>query len=152
MSGARTRFTVARVGWRVNAYSDEYTSIMPDFCAIAGAEDRRFVPVAALGERTTAEAQARGLELEAARLFNPFWLAAPFSHLSGVPEPEFRERLAALVGPLPPAPLSQQPRTEWQSWWEEHAPDWSDDALAAVWELFDAVRFYAVLEVEADDE
>lgn len=143
-------FVVARVGWSVDPDGGT-TRFSPDTLDRPG-EDRRFVPVAAFAARAPAEGRARELEREAARAFNPFWRIAPFRYLSTVPEPEFRDRLAALVGSVPAAPLSQQPRTAWLAWWDEHAPEWPDDALAAVWELFDGTRFYAVLEVEAGDE
>jgi hypothetical protein len=46
--------------------------------------------------------------------------------------------------------ISNDNRRPWREWWGEHAPSWPDGALAKVWELFDRVRFYAILEVEAE--
>jgi hypothetical protein len=139
---------VARIGWRVDTWETNYTQFHPNRRDVPYGEDRRFVPVAAFADRGAAEAHMRALELEAARLFNPFWLVSPFRYLTESPEPTFRRRLAALAGNVPADQLTVAPRPGWREWWDDNLPTWSDETLAAVWELFDSVRFYDVLELD----
>lgn len=54
------------------------------------------------------------------------------------------DRLKELVGPVPEELLA----TGWRAWWDERVPTWSDETLVSVWELFELVRFYDVLEVD----
>jgi hypothetical protein len=152
MSEAPRLFVVARVAWAVEPWDDKYTRFHPDTLNTSAAVDRRFVPVAAFAARGAAEARMRELELEAARVFNPFWGLGPLIALTRLPPAEFIARLAALVAPLPAdsARLDSSNRPVWRLWWDEQMPGWSDTVLTAVWDLFDAVRFYAVLEVEAE--
>jgi hypothetical protein len=142
-------FLVARVGWSTR-FLNAQTHFYPAWRDRPG-EDRRFVPVIAFAVREKAEARARELELEAARLFNPFWRFGPLSALTSLTESELRRRLCDLVGSIPNTPLrGSTGAQEWSVWWAEQSPGWSDEVLAAVWTLFDAVRFYAVLEINAE--
>jgi hypothetical protein len=143
-------FLLARIAWTVEGRGGGYTAFATSRIDTPYGEDRRFVPVAAFAERDEAEARRRELELEAARLFNPFCVLGPLTVLTTQPEREFRRRLGELVGPLPDAALTADGRLRhWQPWWDEQMPAWTDETLAAVWELFDAIHFYAVLEVDA---
>jgi len=147
MNDAARVYVVARVAWDVDAGSRVVGIDRRD----AAGEDRRFVPVAAFADRAAAEAYVRARELEAARVFNPFEMLGSTSALTSLPPDEFARRLSALVGPPPDAPLDAYGRLKhWRSWWDDHQPAWPDDTLAAVWELLDAVRFYDVLEVDAE--
>jgi hypothetical protein len=142
-------FLVARIGWKVETRNGG-TDIWEDLRNVAG-EDRRFVPVAAFATRDAAEARTRELELEAARLFNPFCRLGPLAAQTSLPEDDFRRLLGELVASLPDAPLDAAGRTRfWRLWWEEYMPTWSDEVLAKVWDLLDRIRFYEVLEVEAE--
>lgn len=149
MSNPWQVYVVARVGWRVDTWDPNSTWFRPDWREVPYGDGRRFVPVAAFADRAAAEAHTRALELEAARLFNPFWLVSPFRSLTESPEPAFRRRLTALVGNVPADQLTVAPRPGWRAWWDDNMPTWSDETLAAVWALFDGVRFYDVLEVDA---
>jgi hypothetical protein len=150
VSDPRRVFVVARVAWKVDPHYDGYTGVGLDTIDTPH-DGRRFVPVAAFADRPAAAARARELELDAARLFNPFCLLGPLSVLTSLPEIDFRPRLDELAGPLPDAPLDADGRTRhWRPWWDEHAPAWPDELLAEVWDLFDRVRFHAVLEVDAE--
>lgn len=148
MSNPWQVYVVVRIGWRVDVQGANFTWFVPDWREVDYGEDRRLVPAAAFADRAAAEAHSRALELEAARLFNPFWQIMPFQSLTHLPEPDFRHRLAALVAPVPLDPLTVDPRPGWHDWWDEHMPTWSDETLAAVWALFDRVRFYEVLELD----
>jgi hypothetical protein len=152
MSDPGRAFVVARVAWAVEPWDDKYTHFHPNTLNTSAAEDRRFLPVAAFADRAAAERRMRELELEAARVFNPFWRLGPLNVLTHLPPAEFITRLAALVAPLPADSVRNDSsnRPVWRLRWDEQVPGWADDALAAVWELFDAVRFYAVLEVDAE--
>ncbi|MDY3563617.1 hypothetical protein R5W23_005233 [Gemmata sp. JC673] len=144
-------FLVARIGWCVDS-SDGQTCQYHDLMNRAG-EDRRFVPVAAFTIREDAERRMRELELEAARLFNPFWRIGPLFALASQPE-ALLPRLAVIAGSLPSDAVANgsASRRVWCEWWDEHVPDWSDETLWEVWSLFDQIRFYAVLEIEVGDE
>jgi hypothetical protein len=104
----------------------------------------------AFADRAAAEAKVRELESEAARLFNPFWMICPTDSLTSLPPTEFVGKLVELVGPLPLQTITNDNRRPWREWWDEYASPWPDETLAEVWELFDRVRFYAILEVEAE--
>ncbi|MBN9119945.1 MAG: hypothetical protein J0I06_12415 [Planctomycetes bacterium] len=146
-------YVVARVGWHVEHRSHASPDFHPASRDTAAPEDRRFVPVAAFAVREAAEVRMRELELEAARIFNPFGSLGPPSVLSSLPVADLCRRLGELVGPLPVEPFDASSRLRhWRLWWDEHAPTWSDETLAAVWELLDAVRFYAILEVDANEQ
>jgi hypothetical protein len=91
------------------------------------------------------------LELEAARIFNPFCVSGLLHTLTSLPPDDWISRLGSLVGPLPAEEFSKNSYpVPWREWWDEYMPSWSDETLAKVWELFDAVRFYAILEVESE--
>jgi hypothetical protein len=146
-----TAYTVGRVGWHV----EPDTTLT--FFATATVEDppygneMQFVPLAAYSDRATAEARMRELELEAARIFNPFWRLGRLNVLTGLSLSSFIMQLAALVGPLPAEDVTNDApnRRKWQQWWQEQMPTWPDEVRAKVWELFDAIRFHAVVEVDA---
>ncbi|MBY0460729.1 MAG: hypothetical protein K2V38_25705 [Gemmataceae bacterium] len=145
MADARRVFVVVRVGWAVDSDGANHTNIHS-----AG---RQFVPVAAFADRAAAEIRKRELELEAARVFNPFGLVATLPRLSRLEPVKFQSRLGALVRDVPDeSPGWFGPHLTWGAWWGENMPEWSDETLAAVWELFDQIRFYDVLEVEVGDE
>lgn len=150
MNDAVVGFLVVRVGWRVTWGGGE-SRPYPDYRDTSDPEDRRFVPVAAFADRIAAEAFMRERELEAARAFNPFEVLGPSTSLTSLPLSEFKRRLAALAGPLPDALFDANDRLKrWRPWWDDHQPTWSDATLAIVWELFDAVRFYDILEVDTE--
>lgn len=143
-------FLVARIGWCVEP-RDDRTCHDLDLMNRAG-EDRRFVPVAAFATREAAERRMRELELEAARVFNPFQVfGAPASRQE---HDELRSRFAAVTSELPVvSDISELVhRRVWCEWWDEHVSEWSDETLWDVWSLFDQIRFYAVLEIEVGDE
>lgn len=148
MADSPRLFLVVRIGWKVSAWDPTYTQVSPDFLDRTG-EDRRFIPVAGFADRTSAETRAWELELEAARLFNPFWRLGGLNSL--LPHSEFISRLGNLVGALPEAETVNSNRVRlWAQWWAEQMPEWSDATLAAVWKLFDEIRFYDVVEVEVE--
>ena len=141
-------FAVARIAWTVEVRGRDFTEFAPDQTHDPYDPDWVVVPVAAFAERGAAEAWMRERELEAARLFNPFWRIAPASAMvSGSCEMR-RRRLERLVGAVPDEPFSARKQAGWRDWWDEHMPMWSDKTLAQVWELFDRVRFYNVLELD----
>jgi hypothetical protein len=141
-------FVVGRVAWTVEPRGGGFTAFEPNRTENPYGPDHRCVPVAAFAGRNVAEAWMRERELEAARLFNPFWRVGPTS----VPRFEScaatRDRLKELVGPVPDESFGHRKQAGWRTWWDEHVPTWSDETLAAVWELFDRVRFYDVLELD----
>jgi hypothetical protein len=150
MSNANRVYLVARVGWRVRPSQGGYTNFYQN---LIDASARRFMPVAAFADRVLAEARMHELELEVARTFSPFslWQLDEFTSLS---VGEFSRRLAEIVHPLPDVELAdvlaRNQRDQWLVWWDEHMPSWSDETLAKVWELFDAIHFYAILEVPTE--
>lgn len=151
MSKTPTVYVVARIGWAIAPRPSEgYTEVSPDLMNTAG-EDRRFVPVAAFTTREAAEARMRELELEAARVFNPFLRVGPLYAFTTANLSDFILRLAGIVDPLPASTFTTDSpnRRAWRVWWEEYVPTWSDAVLAKVWDLLDRIRFYEVLEVEA---
>jgi|GEM_PF-6146459 len=154
MNSVHRVFVVARLGWNVRSWNESYTHFWPVTRDTAEPEDRQFVPIAAFADRVAAEVRLRELELEAARVFNPFWALGHLSELTTLPAPELMTRLAASVSSLPDTEIMhttmRSNRDQWLAWWDDHIPSWSDETLATVWELFDAVRFYAILEVEAE--
>ena len=157
MDDARKLFLVVRRSWVVKVVESRQSKLNPAAHTSFKPEERHFVPVAVFKGRQSAEARMRELELAAARTFNPFCRASshhesvPLRAITTWPESRLRGRLEALAGQLPEAPIAPDgPDTVWYSWWDEHAPSWPDETLAMVWELFDQVRFYAILEVDLE--
>jgi hypothetical protein len=140
-------FVVARLAWKVEPRGLGFTAFEPSRTDNPYGPDHRFVPVAAFAERDAAEVWMHERELEAARLFNPFWCVGPAFMPSGSCAGT-RGRLKELVGRVPNDPFSAGKQAVWRAWWDEHVPTWSDETLAAVWGLFHSVRFYDVLEVD----
>jgi hypothetical protein len=148
MSNPWLRHVVVRVAWSARA---DGRNMYVERRDLPFGEDRRFVPVAAFADRGAAEAFMREQELEAARVFNPFQVLGPLSTLTSLSPAEFTRRLDTVAGPLPEAQFAAEDRLKhWRPWWDEHQPQWSDTTLAVVWELFDAVRFYDILELDVE--
>lgn len=161
-------FLVVRIGWKVHPWDNSNTATAT-YAAPEGldrnGETRLFIPVAGFVDRPRAEQHAWQLELEAARLFNPFWRLGHSQALTNLSEAVFLDKLRELVGSVPnvtPENPSEPIRAwskwwsgrmsirEWSAWWDESMPNWSDEALSGVWKLFDQIRFYDVVEVAAE--
>ncbi len=155
----RTAYLVQRTAWDHMDWEPAWVRVTGSM-SLQGAvfdDDRglRTVPVATLPFRAAAEAEARRLESEARGDYSPFWFGFDYDDVTGLPSAELAGRVAALgVSPPPDPPDDEDYGTKtavWSAWWDEQSPTWTPGQRDAVWELFDKLHFYEVIEIELED-
>jgi hypothetical protein len=119
-----------------------------EYGVFSGAEGQEGVPVLACPSAQEAEERRRQLEEEARRVMAPF-LVANLKGWSSVGVDRLRARLEALgLRDLPEPAEEWQAEPLWRRWWDEHGEEVTAEQRAAIWELFDKLRFYEVVPVK----
>jgi hypothetical protein len=97
--------------------------------------------------RERAEAKCAKLEREL-REHNPFdiWQQASLCDLTSLEPNIFCDWLQD-AGIEPPKPDSSGGR-DWEAWWDESSPHWSDEQREHAWKAMDRVRGFEVVEVK----
>jgi hypothetical protein len=100
-------------------------------------------------DRAEADALCREREWEVRRTVNPFGCGGPFLHYQTAFD---AARLFdwCLDAGLDPPGVTNDSRV-WADWWATHHERMTDAQRATVWEALDRVRFFRVVESEADE-
>jgi hypothetical protein len=149
MNKPQPLFLIVRYAWTLRVWNDKATDLRRAW-RDPTSKARDAIPVAAFAVRAAAQTRMEELELEAARLFNPFWVRVPFGYHTSLRETEFRRKLMVAAGPVPSAPLNGKKNDVWAQWWDENMPNWKDSKLKKIWALFDNIHFYTLEESELD--
>lgn len=133
MGKPATRFVVKRLNW-----AQRYTGDMR----------RRPGEVALMSfdAREAADAECARREAEFREAVNPFACGTAVHYWTHLDEPRLRDWLMD-HGIDPPEP--KKGKTEWAAWWKKNHKALGADKQAAVWEVLDKVRFFAVREEPA---
>jgi hypothetical protein len=152
----RTVYVIQQTNWR---YTDEF--FVPDSDS----------PVKAFTSLAAAESYRQELEAEARReieaispLEKSWWtsnLAATFSignleRITSLNEAEIRERLKALGLPFFPDATGYDKKRHvkyWdEAWWERAWQRLGSEGADGLWNMFDKLRFFEVVEVELEEQ
>jgi hypothetical protein len=128
MAGGGTVFVVMRYNWR---RAGARWHLMPGSTRLAS-----------YPSRAEAEAEAARRERNARQRVNPFTCGADLVALTSMPEPIFLDWIQD-AGFTPPTPDAWDLR-DWPAWWDALPAD--PEPRARVWEAFDKLRFFLVVE------
>jgi hypothetical protein len=118
------------------------------------------LPVAVYRTKKDANAHCRALEEQARRELSPiqFFDDEP-GRVSKYEDDELVEKLAALGLPVPreiqkKSQFSDRTWTvhDWHGWWDHLAPELTDRQRKTVWNLFNYLKFYRVVQTEENAE
>jgi hypothetical protein len=131
MAEPATRFVVKRLNWW-----DEY----------GGKLVRRPGEVAVASFATFDEADAERAKREDGyrKRLNPFECGLAIYHLTHLDEPRLRDWL--MDHGIDPPESKTDGTTNWAAWWKKYQKKLGAEKRAAVWEVLDKVRFFAVRE------
>ncbi len=129
-------FVVERLNWQ--PASEEYGS-RKKWAWMPGA-----ARVACFADAASAEADCSRRESERRGEVNPFTCGGSMHERSSLDEPRLCDWLLD-AGLEPPEP-DEYGHANWSDWWEGARP--TKEQERAVWEIFDKVAFYEVVEVE----
>lgn len=154
MIAPRAAFLVARASFTVDGWGGR-PAVMDDV-HYQGLEETGNgpvrVPEALFFDRAVAEAERARRESSARELLNPFWLG-PLRELSSRTESDVREQIRALGSVQPPGapgPPNYRDAVEWAEWWDRESANWTAEQRIALWKLFDKVRLFEIVEIEAE--
>ena len=110
------------------------------------------VPEAVFLNRAEAEQDRKRRELAPREFFNPFsfdW--RNLTALTSTRLAVFRQKLAELGLTLPPPrPSYSEDNVEYREWWDRESANWTPEQRAGVWDVFDKVRLFEVVEIELE--
>lgn len=134
MAESGTRFVVKRLNW-----SSNYDGKM-----VRGPGE---VAVASFATFEEADAERAKREEEMRKKLNPFDCGAAVQYWTHLDEPRLRDWL--MDHDVEPPKANKDGSTHWSAWWKASQKKLSPDKRAAVWEVLDKVRFFAVREEPA---
>ena len=133
MGKPATRFVVKRLNW-AQLYSGEMRRRPGE------------VALASFDAREPADAECAKREAAFREAVNPFACGAAVHYWTHLDEPRLRDWLMD-HGIDPPEP--KKGKTDWAAWWKKGHKALGAEKRAAVWEVLDKVRFFAVREEPA---
>jgi hypothetical protein len=105
------------------------------------------VAVASFATFEEAEADRVGRETEYRKWVNPFECGAAVHYWTHLDEPRLRDWL--MDHDITPPDAKKDGTTDWTKWWKKNQKKLGAEKCAAVWEVLDKVRFFAVSEEPA---
>jgi len=120
-------------------------------------EDDHGLPVGVFASRKKAEAFCQALEEQAQRELSPVQFFQELEMASELDEEVVIERLQALGLPAPAMYLEEHSwgtytKPDWSGWWDQCAPDLTEEQRAGIWQQFHRLKFYTVVATEEESE
>jgi hypothetical protein len=120
-------------------------------------EEDHGLPVAVFASKKKAEAHCKALEEQARRELSPAQFFEEAEMATSLDEKTLVKRIQALSLPAPEKQERQGYSSTyvvlgWDDWWDRCSPEMTDEQRTAVWDLFDRLCFYKVVQADQTSE